>query len=95
MGIYADIRVERNLDELTEDQKPDEFVEPSMKGDIGEDLKRLHKRLASLERKTKGISSEKESALKYKTLLSVYRQYKSKNINHFRFDAASKSAFFG
>ena len=39
MGIHADIWVERNLDELTEDQEPDEFVEPSMKGDIGEELK--------------------------------------------------------
>ena len=83
------------MDELTEDQESEEFVEPSMKGEIGEELKRLHKRLASLERKTKGSSSEKESALKYKTLLSTYRQYKSKNINHFRFDAASKSSFFG
>ena len=95
MGIYTDIRVERNLDEMTEDQEPNEFVEPSLKGDIGEELKRLHKRLASLERKTKGISSEKESALKYKTLLNAYRQYKSKNVKHFRFDAASHSAFFG
>ena len=83
------------MDELTEDQEPDGFVEPSVKGDIGEELKRLHKRLASLERKTKGISSEKESALKYKTLLNAYRQYKSKNVKHFRFNAASKSAFFG
>ena len=95
MGIYADIWVERNLDELTEDQESDEFVEPSMKGDIGEELKRLHKRLASLERKTKGGSSQKESALEYKTILSAYRQYKSKNAKHFRFDAASQSAFFG
>ena len=95
MGIYADVWVERNLDELTEDQESDEFVEPSMKGDIGEELNRLHRRLASLERKTIGSSSEKESALKYKMLLSAYRQYKSKNAKHFRFDAASQSAFFG
>ena len=95
MGIYADIWVERNLDELTEDQESEEFVEPSVKGDIGEELKRLHKRLASLERKAKGIFSEKESAMEYKSLLSAYRQHKSKNVKHFRFNAASKSAFFG
>ena len=83
------------MDEMTEDQEPDEFDEPSVKGDIGEELKRLHKRLASLERKAKGFSSEKESALQYKTLLSAYRQYKSKYVKHFRFGAASKSAFFG
>ena len=83
------------MDELTEDQESDEYVEPSLKGDIGEELKRLHKRLASLERQTNGISSEKESALRYKTLVSAYRQYKSKNVEHFRFNAASKSAFFG
>ena len=52
--------MERNLDELTEDHEYAEFVEPSVKGNIGEELKRLHKRLASLERKTKGISSEKK-----------------------------------
>ena len=83
------------MDELTEDQESDEYVEPSLKGDIGEELKRLHKRLTLLERKTKGISSEKESDMKYKSLLSAFRQYKSKNVKHFRFDAASHSAFFG
>ena len=87
-GIYADGWVEKR----TEEEIEEEAVERESEGMVYEELKKLRKRLADLERNAKGEELDKE---KYKMLIAEYRKFKTKNVKHFRFNSAENSSSFG
>ena len=55
----------------------------------------LHKRIAALERRLErmegkiGKKGEEMDKDKYKTIISEYRKFKTKNVRHFRFSSAA------
>ena len=99
-GIYADVEwVGKNIEEDLDDDdiqtnlegKIDQellkvllLLETKMKNDIGEVMK-----IATGKR---GDELDKE---KYKMLVSEYRKFKTKNVKHFRFNAAANLSEFG
>ena len=86
---YADIQwVEKKTEEVIEE----EAVETESGGIVLEELKKLCKRVADLERNTKGEEMDKE---KYKMLIAEYRKFKTKILKHFRFNSAADSSSFG
>ena len=69
-GIYADVQwVEKKTEEETEE----EAVETESGGIVLEELKKLRKRVADLERNRKGEEMDKE---KYEMLIAEYRKFK-------------------
>ena len=89
-GIYADVQW---VEKKTEEEIEEEAVERESEGMVYEELKKLRKRLADLERNAKGEELDKE---KYKMLIAEYRKFKTKIVKHFRFNsAAADSSAFG
>ena len=84
-----------------EDEEVEEAVELELKGKDDEKLNKMMKRLADLEKEIKVLKSgdqEKGEELdkeKYKMLIAEYRKFKTKNVNHFRFNSAKPSSTFG
>ena len=87
-GIYADGWVEKR----TEEEIDEEAVETESGGIVLEELKKLRKRVADLERNANGEELDKE---KYKMMIAEYRKFKTKNVKHFRFNSAADSNSFG
>ena len=84
-GIYADVQ---RVEKKTEEEIEEEAVETEMGEMVYEELKKLRKRLADLERNTKGEELDKE---KYKMLIET----ETKIVKHFRFNLAADSSSFG
>ena len=84
-GIYADVQW---VEKKTEEEIEEEAVETEMGEMVYEELKKLRKRLADLERNTKGEELDKE---KYKMLIET----ETKIVKHFRFNLATDSSSFG
>ena len=87
-GIYADGWVEKR----TEEEIEEKAVNTESGGIVLEELKKLRKRVADLERNRKGEEMDKE---KYKMLIAEYRKFKTKNVKHFRFNSAGDLSSFG
>ena len=87
-GIYADGWVEKEIEVEIEE----EAVETESGGIVLEELKKLRKRVADLERNANGEELDKE---KYKMMIAEYRKFKTKNVKHFRFNSAADSNSFG
>ena len=88
-GIYADVQW---VEKKTEEEIEEEAVERESEGMVYEELKKLRKRLADLERNAKGEELDKE---KYKMLIGEYRKFKAKIVKHFRFNSEADSSAFG
>ena len=95
-GIYADVQwVEKIIEEDIKDKKA-EVIET-----VEEVSPMLLKRLANLEKEVKflknsfGENGEELDKEKYKMMIAEYRKFKTKNVKHFRFNAAENSSAFG
>ena len=99
-GIYADVQwVGKKIEEEMEDDEAEAAVERKIEGDVGEELAKVYKQLADLKMKLmmnngqeKGEEMDKE---KYKMLIAEYRELKTKNVRHFRFNSGKNSSTFG
>ena len=99
-GIYADVQWVGNK---IEEMKDEEAVETEFSrgkdiislfnSSLNEELNKLLKRLADLEKEMKVLKSsgqEKGEELdkeKYKMLITEYRKFKTKNLKHIRFNS--------
>ena len=98
-GIYADVQwVGKKIGEEIEDEQAGETV---FKGKDDEELSKMLKRIADLERKVKlvegalGKEGEGLDKEKYKMLIAEYRKFKRENVRHFRFNAGESTRSFG
>ena len=92
-GVYADVQWVGNKIEEMKDEEAEEAVETEIRGKNNEELNKLLKRLADLEKEMKVLKSsgqEKGEELdkeKYKMLIAEYRKFKTKNLKHIRFNS--------
>ena len=99
-GLYADVQwVGEELDEETEDESEDILAEMEFKGMEGEQLlRKMYKRIVELERKAelkKGGSAEELDREKFRMMVKEYKEFKKKNMKHFRFTSGANSSSFG
>ena len=102
-GIYADVEwVGKNIEEDFEDDD----IENNLEGKIDVDLMKI---LLLLETKMKLMKNDIDEVMKiatgkrgdeldkekYNMLVSEYRKFKTKNVKHFRFNAAANLSEFG
>ena len=102
VGIYADVWIEKNIDEETADENSATYIEDDMRANsTGDVLDGVQRRLGELERKMERMEKvvgQKEEELdkeKFKLLIAEYKKFKSKNIKHFRFSSSATSSAFG
>ena len=107
VGIYADVWIEKNIEEETAGENSARYIEDVMRVNCTDDvLERVQRRLVELERKmermekvvTEGAVGQKGEELdkeKFKLLIAEYKRFKSKNIKHFRFSSSASSSAFG
>ena len=92
-GVYADVQWTGKKIEEIKDEEAEAAVEREFRGKDNEELNKLLKRLAHLEREMKVLKSsgqEKGEELdkeKYKMLITEYRKFKTKNVRHIRFNS--------
>ena len=95
-GIYAGVQW---VGKKYEDETNDEETEKANETGKDAELKKLHNRVADLERKLRaGAVGEKGEELdkeKYKKLIAEYRKFKTMNVKHFRFNSAKDLCAFG
>ena len=100
-GLYADIQfVDEGMGVETEDVSVEDLVEMTFKGMPVDELQReMFKRIVELiERKAelkKGGSAEELDKDKFRTMVKEYREFKRKNMKHFRFNSGANSSSFG
>ena len=111
VGIYADVEwVKKDIEVEANEEKTDATTKAELEGEIDKDLKKmllfLENKVKLIENKMnvdigevmkiatgkRGDELDKE---KYKMLVSEYRKFKTKNVKHFRFNAAASSNEFG
>ena len=97
-GIYADVQwVGKKIEEDAEDDGAEAAVERKIKGEVGEELAKVYKQIAHLERKMQlvegalGEKGEEMDKEKFKMLIAEYRKFKTKNVKHFRFNSGENS----
>ena len=111
VGIYADVEwVKKDIEVEANEEESDETMKTELKGKIDDDLKKmflfLENKMKLMENKMKmdigevmkiatGKRGDELDKEKYKMLVSEYRKFKSKNVKHFRFNAAANLSEFG
>ena len=82
------------MDEL-EEEEPDRYLEE----EFGSETKKLWKMVNDLKKKiTKGKNiktGEELDRMKFQSLIAEYKNFKRNNVQHFRFNSASKQTAFG
>ena len=110
VGIYADVEwVKKDIEVEANEEKTDATTKAELEGEIDKDLKKmllfLENKVKLIENKMnvdigevmkiatgkRGDELDKE---KYKMLVSEYRKFKTKNVKHFRFNAAANLSEF-
>ena len=104
VGIYADVEwVKKDSEVEVNEGKLDEAMKAELEGKLDDDLKKM---FIFLENKMKidigevrkiatGKRGEDLDKEKYKMLVAEYRNFKAKNVKHFRFNAAANLSEFG
>ena len=104
VGIYADVEwVKKDIEVEANEEKTDATTKAELEGKIDDDLKKM---FLFLENKMKmdigevmkiatGKRGDELDKEKYKMLVSEYRKFKTKNVKHFRFNAAANLSEFG
>ena len=111
VGIYADVDwVKKDIEVEANEEKTDKTTKAELEGKIDEDLKKmflfLENKVKLLENKMQmdigevmkmatGKRGDELDKEKYKMLVSEYRKFKTKNVKHFRFNAAANLSEFG
>ena len=111
VGIYADVEwVKKDIEVEANEEKLDATTKAELEGKIDDDLKKmflfLENKMKLMENKMKndigevmkiatGKRGDELDKEKYKMLVSEYRRFKTKNIKHFRFNAAANLSEFG
>ena len=111
VGIYADVEwVKKDIEVEANEEKLDATTKAELEGKIDEDLKKmflfLENKVKLLENKMQmdigevmkmatGKRGDELDKEKYKMLVSEYRKFKTKNVKHFRFNAAANLSEFG
>ena len=87
------------MDEETEDESEDILAEMEFKGMEGEQLlRKMYKRIVELERKAelkKGGSAEELDKEKFRMMVKEYKEFKRKNVRHFKFNSGANTSSFG
>ena len=108
VGIYADVEwVKKDIEAEISEEKTDETMKAELEGKIDDDLIKI---FLLLENKMKLMKNEMKDEVmkiatgkrgdeldkeKYKMLVSEYRKFKTKNVKHFRLNAAASLSEFG
>ena len=107
MGVYADVQwVGKDIEKELKEDKVDEDKKADLEGKIHVDLL---ERFLLLEKEIQlmkndfgqqikiatGQRGEELDKEKYKTLISEYRKFKSKDVKHIRFTSAANLSTFG
>ena len=111
VGIYADVEwVKKDNDEEKGEEKTDETMkadlEKRIEGDLKEIFLLLKREMKLMKNEMKndigevmkiatGKRGEELDREKYKMLISEYRKFKTKNVKHFRLNAAANLSEFG
>ena len=111
VGIYADVEwVKKDIEVEANEEETDGTTKSELGGKIDDDLKKvfllLKKELKLMENKMKldigevmniatGKRGDELDKEKYKMFVSEYRKFKTKNVKHFRFNAAANLSEFG
>ena len=102
-GIYADVEwVGKNIEE----EFKDDDIQTNLEGKIDVDLmkillllktemKLMKNDIGEVMKIATGKRGEELDKEKYKMLVSEYRKFKTKNMKHFRFNAAASMSEFG
>ena len=110
-GIYADVEwVKKDIEEEKSEEKTDETMkadlERRIEGDLMEIFLLLKNEMTLMKNEMKndigevmkiatGKRGDELDKEKYKMLVSEYRKFKTKNVKHFRFNAAANLSEFG
>ena len=111
VGIYADVEwVKKDNDEEKGEEKTDETMkadlEKRIEGDLKEIFLLLKREMKLMKNEMKndigevmkiatGKRGDELDKEKYKMLVSEYRKFKTRNVKHYRFNAASNLSEFG
>ena len=111
VGIYADVEwVKKDIEKEKSEEKTEETMKADLERRIEGDLKEIFLLLKNEMKLMKnemkidigevmkiatGKRGEELDKEKYKMLVSEYRKFKTKNVKHFRFNAAANSSEMG
>ena len=107
VGIYADVEwVKKDIEKEKSEEKTEETMKADLERRIDGDLMRIYHLLKTEMKFMKndigemmkiatGKRGEELDKEKYKMLVSEYRKFNTKNVKHFRFNAAANLSEFG
>ena len=106
-GIYADVEwAKRDIEVEVNEEESDETMKAELEGKIDDDLikifllfenkmKLMKNDIGEVSKIANGKRGDELDREKYKMLVSEYRNLKTKNVKHFRFNAAANLREFG